>query len=146
VSNGETEKRVVRVTIFQQPYTLRASGDPADTEAVARGVDELMNQIADRTAASDASRIAVLAALHLADKVRQLERRAEELEGRVRESRHSVLEATLRAESADRRAQDLERREHERDDAETPEQGARLIQRLSDLDERLRALVGETPE
>lgn len=74
-----TDKRLVRVTILQQPYTLRSSGEPGETEALANYVDDLMSQIAARSGGSDTSRVAVLAALHLADRVRALER---ELAGR----------------------------------------------------------------
>jgi cell division protein ZapA (FtsZ GTPase activity inhibitor) len=74
-----TDKRLVRVTILQQPYTLRSSGEPGETEALARYVDDLMNQIAARSGGSDTARVAVLAALHLADRVRALEK---ELSGR----------------------------------------------------------------
>ncbi len=65
------------MTIFQQPYTLRVSGEPGETEALAQAVDSLMNQIATRTSAADPSRVAVLACLHLADRIRQLEREIE---------------------------------------------------------------------
>lgn len=69
-----TDKRTVRVTILQQSYTLRSSGEPGETEALATYVDDLMNQIAARTGGADTSRVAVLAALHLADRVRALEK------------------------------------------------------------------------
>jgi cell division protein ZapA len=65
------------VIIFQQPYTLRVSGEPGETEALAQAVDSLMNQIATRTSGADPSRVAVLACLHLADRIRQLEREIE---------------------------------------------------------------------
>jgi cell division protein ZapA len=68
------EKTTVRVTIFQQPYTLRVSGEPGETEALAQAVDSLMNQIATRTSGAEPVRVAVLACLHLADRIRQLER------------------------------------------------------------------------
>lgn len=77
MDSGPPEKTLVRVTIFQQPYTLRSSGEPGETEALARAVDSLMNQIAARTSGSDPTRVAVLAALHLADRVRHLEKRLE---------------------------------------------------------------------
>jgi cell division protein ZapA len=74
VEDSGADKKVVRVTIFQQPYALRTAGDPAETVALAETVDSLMNRIAARTAASDPARVAVLACLHLADQLRQLER------------------------------------------------------------------------
>ena len=102
-----TEKRVVRVTIFQQPYSLRASGDPAETEAIAHGVDDLMNQIADRSGSGDPARVAVLAALHLADKVRVQEARAEALEDRLGGVQKRLQETTQRAEKAEKALEEL---------------------------------------
>jgi cell division protein ZapA len=83
VDGATNEKKLVRVTIFQQPYTLRSSGGPGETESLAEAVDSLMNQIASRSTGSDASRVAVLACLHLADQVRQLERDYEDLTTRI---------------------------------------------------------------
>lgn len=84
------EKTTVRVTIFQQPYTLRVSGEPGETEALAQAVDSLMNQIATRTSGAEPSRVAVLACLHLADRIRQLEREIE-----FRRDRAAKLERRL---------------------------------------------------
>lgn len=78
------EKKVVRVIIFQQPYTLRVSGEPGETESLASAVDGLMTQISSRGAGMDPSRVAVLTALHLADKVRTLERELDALRDRLR--------------------------------------------------------------
>jgi cell division protein ZapA (FtsZ GTPase activity inhibitor) len=113
VDNQGTEKRVVRVTIFQQPYSLRASGDPAETEAIAHGVDDLMNQIADRSGSGDPSRVAVLAALHLADKVRALEVRAQSLDERVGDIQQRLQDSTQRAEKAEKALEELKRVAHD---------------------------------
>ncbi len=66
-------KQVVRVTIFNQSYSVSTSGDPADTEKLAQEVDELMSSIARRAGNLDATRTAVLACLHLADRLRAAE-------------------------------------------------------------------------
>lgn len=66
----DAEKRSVRVTIFNQTYTLRAQGDTSDVEQVAHYVDELMTSIATHSGSGDSTRAAVLAALHLADQLR----------------------------------------------------------------------------
>lgn len=84
------DKTTVRVTIFQQPYTLRVSGEPGETEALAQAVDSIMNQIAMRTSGADPSRVAVLACLHLADRIRQLEREID-----FRRERAAKMEAKL---------------------------------------------------
>jgi cell division protein ZapA len=67
------EKQPVRVTILSRSYTLLASGDPREVEAVAASVDELMLSIAAKAPNADSTRIAVLACLHLADRLRALE-------------------------------------------------------------------------
>ena len=77
------EKQPVRVTILGRPYTLLASGDPREVEAVAASVDELMLSIASKAPNADSTRIAVLACLHLADKLRAIERELAGLKGRV---------------------------------------------------------------
>ena len=71
---GAGEKHPVRVTIFHQNYSLLASGDPFELIDAANAVDELMVSIASQTTAADSTRIAVLACLHLADRLRQTER------------------------------------------------------------------------
>jgi cell division protein ZapA len=66
------EKKTVRVTIFNNSYSLVTTGDEADVEELAHRVDELMSNIA-RGSNADASRIAVLACMHLADELRTAE-------------------------------------------------------------------------
>ncbi len=77
------DKKQVRVTIFNEAYNLRTAGDPSETEQLAHAVDELMISIAKRAGNLDSSRIAVLACLHLADRLRGLERDLEELRSSV---------------------------------------------------------------
>jgi cell division protein ZapA len=74
MESSPSEKHNVRVTILSRPYTLRTSGDPREVEEVAASVDQLMLSIAGKAPDADSTRIAVLACLHLADKVRELER------------------------------------------------------------------------
>ncbi len=80
---GPSDKQPVRVTILSRPYTLLASGDPREVEEVAASVDELMLSIAAKAPNADSTRIAVLACLHLADKLRTLERDLTRLKNRV---------------------------------------------------------------
>src|SRR6476660_4431962 len=77
------EKQPVRVTILSRPYTLLATGDPREVEEVAASVDELMLSIASKAPNADSTRIAVLACLHLADKLRAIERDLSQLKQRV---------------------------------------------------------------
>jgi cell division protein ZapA len=71
------------VTILSRPYVLRTAGDPREVERVAASVDELMLNIASRAPNADSTHIAVLACLHLADKLRQLEAELGQFKERV---------------------------------------------------------------
>jgi cell division protein ZapA (FtsZ GTPase activity inhibitor) len=66
------EKTPVRLSIFNQTYSLLVSGDPAEMERAATEVDELMTTIA-RAGNVDTNRIAVLACLHLQTRIQTLE-------------------------------------------------------------------------
>jgi cell division protein ZapA len=83
----DAAKQVVRVTIFNQTYSLSTSGDAQETEALAHEIDELMSNIARRAGNLDSARTAVLACLHLADRLRTAERQLGAL-------RHSVDDKT----------------------------------------------------
>src|SRR5215510_15422088 len=74
MESSAPEKQPVRVTILSRPYTLLASGDPREVEEVAASVNDLMLSIASKSPNADSTRIAVLACMHLADKLRALER------------------------------------------------------------------------
>jgi len=76
-------KRPVRVTILSQSYTLLAPGDPREVEQLAASVDELMLSIAEKAPNADTTRVAVLACLHLADRLHTLEADLANLKERV---------------------------------------------------------------
>ena len=78
-----SDKNTVRVTILGQSYTLRAQGDPKEVELLAQSVDVLMHSIAEKSPNADSGRVAVLACLHLADKLNGLERDLGALKQRV---------------------------------------------------------------
>lgn len=93
-----TQKQTVRVSIFNQTYTVSTVGDPADTESLAREVDELMSAIARLAGNLDTTRTAVLACLHLADRLRAVESQLGELrESIVHKTRDfaSLLDSAL---------------------------------------------------
>lgn len=73
----------VRVTIYNQTYSLVASEEPGRIEHLAQRVDELMSSIASRAGNIDSTRAAVLACLHLADELETLERRLASLKDNV---------------------------------------------------------------
>src|SRR5947209_4006995 len=76
-------RQTVRVTIYNQPYTLVATEEAGEVETLAQTVDELMTGIASRAGNVDAQRVAVLASLHLADRLRTMERELAGLRERV---------------------------------------------------------------
>jgi cell division protein ZapA len=82
----------VRVTIFNQPYTLAAAGESGEIESLATSVDELMTEIAIAQRHSvDSTKVAVLACLHLADRQRTLERELNGLKERVDQKSREFL-------------------------------------------------------
>jgi len=81
----QSEKKTVRVTIFNNSYALVTTGKEEDVEELAHRVDELMNNIA-RGSNADASRIAVLACMHLADELRSAESKHRSLSRLLEES------------------------------------------------------------
>ncbi|MBV9084364.1 MAG: cell division protein ZapA [Acidobacteriaceae bacterium] len=96
----DTSKQVVRVTIFNQTYTLSTSGDPEDTQQLAHEVDDLMSSIARRAGNLDSTRTAVLACLHLADRLRSVERELKCLRESVNHKSRDFVSVLDRALSA----------------------------------------------
>jgi cell division protein ZapA len=72
-----------QVQIFGHVYHLRGSEDPEHARRVARLVDERMNAIADQMATADSFRIAVLAALNIADEYLRLQGRHDRFKTQV---------------------------------------------------------------
>jgi cell division protein ZapA len=83
--DSASERRTVRVTIYNQPYTLAVSGESGEVEALAHSVDQLMTDIAQRAGNVDGSSVAVLACLHLADRLRGMEQELSDFRDRVDE-------------------------------------------------------------
>jgi cell division protein ZapA len=79
------ERKTVHVTIFNQPYTLAVTGEAGEVEALAHSVDQLMTDIALQAGNVEGSRVAVLACLHLADRVRGLEQELSDFRDQVGE-------------------------------------------------------------
>jgi cell division protein ZapA len=68
-----TDAGSVRVSIFNQTYSLRAAdGNGEHVARVARLVDERMRAVADGLAVHDVAKVAVLTALNLADELEGL--------------------------------------------------------------------------
>ena len=67
----------VQVEIFGQTYSVKSAGDPAYVQKLAAFVDEEMKDVSRASGAVDSLRVAVLAALNLADECFRLRQEAE---------------------------------------------------------------------
>lgn len=75
----------IRVIIFDQEYYVRGDLDEAYIQKLGEFLDAKMRAIAGRTRTVDSLRIAVLAALNIADEFHQIKARYEEKTKRVDE-------------------------------------------------------------
>ncbi len=69
-----SDRQKVRVTIFHHQYTLAATEQVGEVESLAQEVDDLMVKIARQAGNVDSQNVAVLTCLHLADRLRTIER------------------------------------------------------------------------
>ena len=74
---------LVHVEIFGQEYAVRGGDDPAYVEKLAAFVDDRMKEISRTSGAVDSLRIAVLAALNVADECFHLREDLSEAESRT---------------------------------------------------------------
>ena len=81
--DASVDKQTVRVTILSRPYTLRTAGDPRELEETAASVNQVMLAIAAKAPNADSTHVAVLACLHLADRMRSLEQELNRLKSHV---------------------------------------------------------------
>jgi cell division protein ZapA len=75
----------IRVEIYDQEYHMRGDLDPKYIQKLASFLDQKMRSIAARTHTVDSLRVAVLAALNLADEYHQLKARYEVIDQKVGE-------------------------------------------------------------
>ena len=92
-SNGAAVANSVRVDIFDQAYSLRGT-DPDYIGRLAQYVDGKMRAVAEQTATIDSMRLAVLAALNIADEYHILKRKYDSIANDL-SRRTSALEGAL---------------------------------------------------
>ena len=97
----------VSVEIFGQTYTIRAGADPAYIERLAAQVDTEMSAISRGSGAVDSVRVAVLAALNIADEAEKARERATVAEAQIAAAEKRAREAE---ESVASRANGVARR------------------------------------
>jgi len=66
-------EQTVRVEIYNQTYSIRSDGDNDYIHTLAEYVDRKMREISSGTFTVDSLKVAILAALHVADELHQLQ-------------------------------------------------------------------------
>src|SRR5271166_3371558 len=74
-----TEPQSIRVVIYDQEYFMRGDLNREYIEKLAQYLDTKMRSIAERTRTVDTLRVAMLAALNVADEYHQMKARYEEI-------------------------------------------------------------------
>lgn len=90
------KSKLVRVEIFGQEYSVRGADDPAYVEKLAAYVDEQMKEVSRSSGAVDSLKIAVLAALNIADERFSLHEEVEEADSKVKAAGESAEERAAR--------------------------------------------------
>ena len=90
--NEGADSALVPVVIFGQTYNVRAEEEFEYVEELAQFVDTKMREIADVTGTREASKIAILAALNVADELRKLQASVQEDEERVTKAASEMIE------------------------------------------------------
>jgi cell division protein ZapA len=93
----------VRVEIFDQAYHLRGT-DPDYIFKLAELVDSKMRAVAAQAATVDSQRLAVLAALNIADEYQVLKRKYDAISGELSERTNNLSDALDEVLSEPRRA------------------------------------------
>lgn len=65
-------EQTIRVEIYNQTYSIRSDGDNEYIQNLAEYVDSKMREISSGTLTVDSLKVAILAALHIADEFYQL--------------------------------------------------------------------------
>ena len=83
-SNMETPSTpTIRVEIYNQTYNIRSDGDSEYISQLAEFVDNRMREISSGTLTVDSLKVAILAALHIADELHRLKRLHEQADSQL---------------------------------------------------------------
>lgn len=96
----------IRVEIYNQTYNIRSDGDSEYISELAEFVDNRMREISSGTLTVDSLKVAILAALHIADELHRLKKAHEQADSQLasRSSECSeMLDRILRARPAPER-------------------------------------------
>ena len=87
--NNDSMEQTIRVEIYNQTYSIRSDGDNEYILRLAEYVDQKMREISSGTLTVDSLKVAILAALHIADELHQ------------HKHQHAQTDAQLAARSAE---------------------------------------------
>jgi cell division protein ZapA len=73
----------IKVEIYNQTYNIRSDGDNEYIHRLAEYVDAKMRDVTSGTYTVDSHKVAILAALHIADELHQLRSQQEELDSQL---------------------------------------------------------------
>jgi cell division protein ZapA len=73
----------IRVEIYNQTYNIRSDGDTEYVTQLAEFVDRRMREISSGTLTVDSLKVAILAALHIADELHRLKRLHEQSDAQL---------------------------------------------------------------
>jgi len=73
----------IRVEIYNQTYSIRSDGDNGYIQELADYVDAKMREISSGTMTVDSLKVAILAALHIADEYYQLKQSQEQTDAQL---------------------------------------------------------------
>jgi cell division protein ZapA len=87
INNGKARSELVaqsiRVEIYNQTYNIRSDGDNDYILRLAEYVDGKMREISSGTLTVDSLKVAILAALHIADEFHQLKNQQEQSDAQL---------------------------------------------------------------
>jgi len=79
----DTVAQSIRVEIYNQTYNIRSDGDNEYIMRLAAYVDSKMREISSGTLTVDSLKVAILAALHIADEYHQLKNQQEQSDAQL---------------------------------------------------------------
>jgi cell division protein ZapA len=80
---GAADSPTIKVEIYDQAYTVRSDGDPDYLKQLAEYVDQRMREISSGTLTVDSRKVAILAALYIADELHQLRKAHEQADDQL---------------------------------------------------------------
>jgi len=87
------ESRSIRVSIFGRDYNIKGGSDEEYIKTLAAHVDSVMRDVVDKAGALSSGRVAILAALNIADEMHKERQRFSELAGELAQRLGEVLGA-----------------------------------------------------